>query len=73
MPTRRPFTLSPIADSYSGTGTSAEVVSLGSTLAIDRNRIAASRTVRAIGPSLVERGGKGDDPPADEQRAVGSA
>ena len=44
--------ISPVsAASKSGTGTSAEVESIGSTEAIACSMIAASRTVRVIGPA----------------------
>ena len=48
---RRPFTDLPTAASKSGTAKSAQVVSLASGPAIERSRIAASRTVRANGPA----------------------
>jgi len=67
MPTRRPLTSPVSAFSKSGTGIAAEVESFGSCPDIDVIMIAASRTVRVIGPAWSREEAKATMPQREQR------
>ena len=66
-PIRRPRTPRRQAAAKSGTGRSAEVESFGSCPAIERSRIAQSRTLRAMGPAWSREDAKATMPHREQR------